>query len=243
MLFSMNDLYGFTIGASDGDIGTVNECYFDDVSFTVRYVVVDTGGWLSGRKVLLSPIAFRGMDREHRRITAALTKAQVEQSPDIETDKPVARQHEAAYHRYYDYVPYWAGSMLWGMSPLPYLPAWRTLTAAEAERERRWDWEARERDNPHLRSSRTVTGYHMRATDGDIGHVADYLVDDQSWSIRDVVVDTAKWCAGKKVLVPPDWIERVDWDRSTVYLTITRAQARNSPEYDPGRTTEHTHEA
>ena len=103
MLRSMKDLEGFTIGATDGDIGTVKEFYFDDVSFTVRYVVVDTGGWLSERKVLLSPIAFRAMDWEHKRITAALTKVQVEKSPDIDTDKPVSRQHEVAYYGYYGY--------------------------------------------------------------------------------------------------------------------------------------------
>jgi hypothetical protein len=163
----MKDLHGFAIGASDGDIGTVKECYFDDVSYTVRYVVVDTGGWLSERKVLLSPIALRAMDWEHKRITAALTKAQVEKSPDIDTDKPVSRQHEAIYYGYYGYDPYWSGPYLWGASPYPFLGSGPALNAADLERERRWNWEAKERANPHLRSSRAVTGYHIQATDGD----------------------------------------------------------------------------
>jgi len=115
----MKALHGFTIGATDRDIGTVKEGYFDDLSFTVRYLVVDTGGWLAERQVLLSPIALRAMDWDHRRITAALTKAQVEKSPPIDTDKPVSRQHETAYYGYYGYSPYWTGPYLWGAYPYP----------------------------------------------------------------------------------------------------------------------------
>jgi hypothetical protein len=231
MLRSMKGLYGFTIGATDGDIGTVKECYFDDVSYTVRYVVVDTGGWLSERQVLLSPIAFRAIDWEHKRITAALTKAQVEKSPDIDTDKPVSRQHEATYYTYYGYTPYWVGSYLWGAYPYP--GSEPALSAANLDRERRWNWEAKERNDPHLRSSRAVTGYHIQATDGDIGHVEDFLMNDYSWEIHYIIADTTNWWPGKKVLVAPAWIKQVDWDHSKLHVTVTRAQIKNSPEYDP----------
>ena len=242
MLWSMKALHGVTIGATDGDIGTVQECYFDDVSFTVRYVVVDTGGWLSGRKVFLSPIALREVDWGHKRFTAALTKAQVEKSPEIDTDPSVSRQHEAAYHHHYGYAPYWVGSLLWGMTPYPYLPSWRARKAADRERERRWDWEATEQSNPHLRSSQAVTGYQILGSDGEIGHVADFLVDDQSWTIRYLIIDTTHWWPGKQVLVAPAWIERVDWDTSKVHVSLTRAQIRNSPEYDPGRSVDRADE-
>ena len=242
MLRTMKDLHGFTIGATDGDIGTVKECYFDDVSYTVRYVVVDTGGWLAERKVLLSPIALRAMDWEHKRITAALTKAQVEKSPDIDTEKPVSRQHETAYYGYYGYTPYWAGSYLWGVYPYPYLGSGPALSAADLKRERRWNWEAKERDDPNLRSSRAVTGYYIQATDGDIGHVEDFLVDDHSWAIRYMLVDTTNWWPGKKVLVAPAWIKRVDWAESKVHVTVTRAQIKISPEYDPARPVERAYE-
>jgi hypothetical protein len=243
MLRSVKDLHGFVIGATDGDIGSVKDCYFDDVSYTARYVVVETGGWLSERKVLLSPIAFRAMDWEHKRITAELTKAQVEKSPDIDTDMPVSRQHEAAYYGYYGYNPYWAGSYLWGAYPYPYLGFGPVLSPADLERERRWNWEVKERSDPHLRSSRAVTGYHIQATDGDIGHVDDYLVDDRSWAIRYMIVNTSNWWPGKKVLVAPAWIEQVDWDQSKVHVAITRAQIKNSPEYDPARPVDRTYEA
>jgi len=225
----MKDLYGFTIGATDGDIGSVKEFYFDDVSYTVRYVVVDTGGWLSDRKVLLSPIAFRAMDWAHKRITAALTKAKVEKSPDIDTDKPVSRQHETAYYGYYGYGPYWEGTYLWGASPNPYLGPGAVLNPAALEREQRWDWESTERQDPHLRSSRAVTGYHIQSTDGDIGHVEGFLVDDQSWAIRYMIVDTSNWWAGKKVLVAPAWIERVDWGQSKRCSRSSAARFRTGP--------------
>jgi hypothetical protein len=242
MFRSINDLDGFTIGATDGDIGTVREFYFDDVSYTVRYVVVDTGGWLGERKVLLTPIAFRAMDREHKRIEAALTKAQVEKSPDIDTEKPVSRQHEIAYYGYYGYTPYWAGSYLWGAFPYPYPAAGPALSPAELERERHWNWETKDRQDPHLRSSREVSGYHIHATDGDIGHVEDFLVDDLSWAIRYMIVDTTNWWPGKKVLVAPAWIDRVDWAEAKVEVHLRRDQIRTSPEYDPARPIERAYE-
>jgi uncharacterized protein YrrD len=239
----MKDLHGFTIGATDGDIGTVQDCYFDDMSYTVRHVVVDTGGWLLDRKVLVSPIGLRAMDWEHKRISAALTQAQVEKSPDIDTDKPVSRQHEAIYYGYYGYDPYWAGPYLWGAAPYPFLGVGPALTAADLERERRWNWQAKQRENPHLRSCRAVTGYHIQATDGDIGHIEDFLVDDHSWSVRYVIVDTSNWWAGKKVLLAPAWIEQVDWDQSKVHVAVTRAQIENAPKYDPARPIGRAYEA
>ena len=167
----------------------------------------------------------------------------MEKSPDIDTDKPVSRQHETAYHGYYGYTPYWAGAYLWGAYPYPDLGAGPALSAADLARERRWNWAAKERDDdPHLRSSRAVTGYHIQATDGDIGHVEDFLVDDHSWAIRYMIVDTTNWWAGKKVLVAPAWIERVDWDESKVHVTVTRAQIKTSPEYDPARPVERAYE-
>jgi hypothetical protein len=242
MLRNLKDLRGFAIGATDGDVGTVRECYFDDVTYAVRYIVVDTGAWLSERKVLLSPIAFRAIDWEHQRITAQLTKTQVEKSPEIDTDKPVSRQHETNYFGYYGYDPYWTGFYLWGVSPYPNLGTDSAVIVKGFERERRWLWEARKGTNPHLRSSSAVTGYHIQAADGDIGHVSDFLVDDASWAIRYLVVDTTNWWPGKKVLLSPRWIDRVDWNHSKVHATVTRAQIRNSPEFDPARPIERAYE-
>lgn len=229
MLRSMNDLKGFTIGATDGDIGRVDAFYFDDTSFTVRHLVVDTGGWLTGRNVLISPRALRAIDWDGKRITAELTKAQVEQSPDIDTDQPVSRQQEINSYRYYGYPAYWEGPYRWGLGPYPVMTPGGEVT----DYERRWEWGAEERGDPHLRSSGAVIGYHVAATDGDIGHVEDFLVEDSSWAIRYMIVDTRNWWPGKKVLVSPEWIEGVDWSDSTVRVGVTREQIEKSPEYDP----------
>lgn len=239
MLRSMKkDLRGFAVGATDGDIGQVEECYFDDASFTVRHLVVDTGGWLGGRKVLISPMALRAIDWDGKRINAALTKAQVEKSPAIDTDRPVSRQHEVEYYSYYGYPYYWAGPYLWGAYPYP-LPL--SDRATSLEKERHWDW-AGDGGDPHLRSSAEVTGYHIAAMDGDIGHVEDFLVDDATWTIRYMIVDTRNWWPGKKVVVSPEWIERVDWSDAKVHVGVTREQIKKSPEYDPSGPVERDYE-
>lgn len=247
ILRSMKSLHGFTIGATDGDIGTVDEFYFDDTSYTVRYVVVDTGGWLSGRKVLLSPIALGAIDWDHKRISAALTKSQVENSPGVDTEKPVSRQHETAYTTYYGYAPYWTGDFLWGAYPYPFPGSGApgsgpALSAAELENERRWNWETNEHHDRNLRSSRAVTGYHIQAKDGEIGHVEDFLVDNHTWTIRYMIVDTTNWWPGKQVLVAPEWIQHVDWDHSKVEVTVDRARIKDGPEYDPTRPVEREYE-
>jgi hypothetical protein len=233
------DLTGFTIGATDGDIGKVDEFYFDDESFTVRHLVVDTGGWLSGRKVFISPMALRDIDWNAKRINAALTKAQVEESPAIDTDRPVSRQHEIAYYSHYGYPYYWEGPYLWGAYPYPAPPL---ELETSLEQERHWDW-AGESGDPHLRSSAAVIGYYIAATDGDIGHVEDFLVDDATWAIRYMVVDTSNWWSGKTVLVSPEWITRVDWNESKVQVGLTREQIKNSPAFDPSSPVRRDYEA
>lgn len=224
---STKDLKGNTIVATDGDIGKVDDFYFDDKSWTIRYLVADTGNWLLGRKVLLSPIALGKADFSSGRVNVKLTKKQVEESPSIDTDKPVSRQHEAYYHDYYGYPYYWSGPYLWGSMYYPGLPVddQQRIEERRAEREEAGDL--------HLRSAAQVTGYHIEATDGDVGHVEDFIVDDETWEIRYMVVDTRNWLPGKKVLISPRWIDRVSWDDSKVYVSLSREAIENAPEYDP----------
>ncbi len=114
-LRTVKDLRGYAIRATDGVIGKVDDLYFDDEDWAIRYLVVDTGGWLSGRKVLISPIAIGQPDWLDGVLPVALTKAKVEHAPDIDTRKPVSRQHEAVYLGYYGYPFYWGGAGMWGM--------------------------------------------------------------------------------------------------------------------------------
>jgi hypothetical protein len=238
MLRPASALRGLTIGAIDGDIGSVETLYFDDERWTVRYLVVETGSWLSGREVLISPASLGMSDWEHRRLPAALTRAQVEQSPSIDTHRPISRQHEAMFARYYGVPYYWAGPALWGPEPYP-LPAQITT---DIDRELQSRLEAQDALDEHLRSTQAVTGYAIRATDGDIGHVEDFLVDDRAWSIRYLVVDTRNWWPGKRVLVAPEWIRDVSWSDGAVSVGLARATIRGAPEYDPSRPVDREYE-
>ena len=220
---STKELKGYAIDATDGDIGKVDDFYFDDKSWTIRYLVVDTGNWLLGRKVLLSPIAVGKADFSSGRFNVTLTKKQVEESPSIDTDKPVSRQHEAYYHDYYGFPYYWNGPYLWGPMYYPGRPGadQKRIEERRAEREEAGDL--------HLRSAAHVTGYHIEATDGEIGHVEDFIIDDETWEIRYIVVDTRNWLPGKKVLIAPRWIDRVSWNDSKVYVSLSRRPSGMHP--------------
>jgi hypothetical protein len=238
MIRSVSELKGYTIEASDGDIGEVLQFYFDDEKWTIRYLVADTGGWLTGRRVLISPAALGRVDWNSRKLHVNMTKERVENSPSIDTDRPVSRQQETEYYNYYGYPYYWSGPYVWGPVPYPaYAPVAPANTASPAgapgtvEREA---VEARKRsEDVHLRSTQEVINYYIEANDGDIGHVEDFLIDDESWTVRYVVVDTRNWWPGKKVLVSPEWIRSVSWSDSRVYVDLSRDKIKNAPEYDP----------
>jgi hypothetical protein len=227
MLRNTTQLEGLTIRATDGELGTVDELYFDDETWAIRYLTVETGGWLSGRQVLISPISVIQADWQAKRLDVALTKRQVEKSPNIATDKPVSRQHEFTYCGNYGYEYYWGGPYLWGSS---YYPG-RFATPRTASTEDMADQIERESGDSHLRSTKAVTGYHIEASDGEIGHVDGFIVDDEDWAIRYIEVATKNWWPGKKVLVSPAWIERVSWEDSKVYAGLTREAIKNAPEF------------
>ena len=227
MFTNATNLKGLVIRATDGELGTVDEFYFDDDTWAIRYLTVETGGWLVGRQVLISPFSVIHTDWEARRLDVALTKKQVENSPDINMHEPVSRQHEAAYLGYYGYPYYWGGPYLWGPE---YYPAGLVIPPA-ASAEVLADRIQRESTDSHLRSTEAVTGYSIEASDGEIGHVEGFVVDDQAWAIRYIEVATRNWWPGKKVLVSPSWIERVSWADSKVYVALTRETIKNGPEY------------
>jgi sporulation protein YlmC with PRC-barrel domain len=230
MLRNVEDLRGYAILATDGVIGDVDDVYFDDEAWAIRYLVVDTGKWLSGRKVLISPLAIGLPDWMGQQLPVSLTKAQVEGSPDIDTRKPVSRQHETAYSGYYGYPYYWEGAGLWGMGAYPGGLTNQLMFAEELKT--RLPSEPRTTHDCHLRSCRAVIGYHVHATDGDIGHVADLLVDDETWAIRYLILDTSNWWGGHRVLVTPRWIDAVSWSDAKVSVDLTRQAVKDAPPYD-----------
>jgi hypothetical protein len=239
MLRSVRQMHDSRINATDDQIGHVKEAYFDDDVWTIRYLVVDTGTWLTGRKVLISPYSISTPLTEGKLIDVKLSREQVKNSPPVDTHQPVSRQHERDYLAYYGYPSYWEMGGVWGTMEYPLFPyVERPLddaTAVDADRSPPAGTTAEqgEDEDSRLRSTADVTGFDIEASDGSIGHVQDFLFDDESWTIRYLVVDTVNWWpGGKKVLMATQWIDHIDWELRRVFTRLTRDKVKNSPEYD-----------
>ncbi len=228
----IESLIGFTIGGTDGEIGKVKEFYFDDKSWTIRYLIVETGSWLSGRKVLLSPQAVVKTDWEQELFSVNLTTEQIKNSPPIDTDKPVSRQHERDLYGYYPWGGYYWGG---GMGGLGIGMSYPLAIQHAAQKEEEIAVEDKSDDDPHLKSTDKVTGYNIRASDGNIGDVEDFIINDSNWNIEFMLVDTGNWFPGKKVLISPKWIKEISWEKSTVMVNASEEQVKNSPEYDAAK--------
>lgn len=235
MLRKLKSLNGYTLQATDGDLGKVKDAFFDDEKWTIRYLVVETGSWLNSRRVLISPYSISGIDDVNEAIAVRLTQEQVKGSPDIDTHQPVSRQMEGEFSTYYGLGNYWIGPELWGTGAYPVTGApamdnGRTTGHSEALLQQT----SANPEDFHLRSADNVEGHHIQGTDEEIGHVEDFVYDDESWALRYFVVDTRNWWpGGRKVLLATHWIDRIDWGSSLVYVKLTREQIRNSPEHDP----------
>jgi uncharacterized protein YrrD len=221
MLYKTKTLKGYKLDSRDGEIGKVKEFYFDDRHWTVRYLVADTGNWLTGKQVLISPYALIGVIKDGQCISINLTKKQIEDSPSLESDKPVSQQFEQTYYMYYGWPLYWEGPYMWGT--YPYIVRNSEKSRESTKGEKAWD--------PHLRSTHAVTGYNIQAADGEIGHVEDFIIDDETWAIRYLIIDTKNWWPGNKVLISSKWIERVSWDEFKVFVNLTRETIKQSPEF------------
>jgi len=225
MLRSIKQLYRVKLGASDGEIGHVKDFYFDDRNWAVRYVVADTGSWLSGRKVLISPHAFGSLHQVGKLLLVNLTRKQIEDSPSIESHKPVSRQYEEEYYRYYGWPSYWQGDALWGMSGFPILelptkPLLSETASAVGSQP--------ERADAHLRNTQAVNGYDIEASDGTIGHICDFMMDNQSWAIRQLVIKTGHRFSGKEVEIPTSQVDRISYEKSTVFVNLTSEAVQQS---------------
>jgi len=227
MLRSMKDMEDYTIGASDGVIGRVKDYYFDDEAWVIRYLVVETQDGSPRRKVLISPISIGRPNWSEKILPVSLTRAQVQKSPDIDTDKPVSRQHEMGYLGYYGYGAYWGGGGLWGAGIYP------DELQSGLQKEMSRTAVPHPHDDAHLRSGNEIMRYYVHASDGDIGHVQGLIVDERSWAIRYIIVNTSNWWIGHNVLISPEWIENVDWAESHLSVDLTRQAIKDSPAYDP----------
>jgi sporulation protein YlmC with PRC-barrel domain len=221
------DLIGYGVSAADGALGSVEDLYLDDERWTVRYLVVNTGNWLTGRLVLVSPIAVGRIDRGSATVAVGLTREQVERSPSPDAHRPVSRQYEAEYAAYYGYPAYWSGPELWGLSGLPQVVGLTTVERQAAETA-----VTPPAEDAHLRSALELKGYTLEAVDGDIGHLQDLVIDVDTWAVRLIIVDTSTWWLGRRVLIPPDWIRDIRWADRRAQVDVAREAVRSSPEWD-----------
>jgi hypothetical protein len=221
MLSKVKALIGYKLYALDGEIGRIKAFHFDDRYWTIRYLGVETGDWLLDRQVLISPCALVAVNRQKHHITVDLTKKQIADSPHLSTDRPVSRQFEEAYHGYFGWPTYWSDSYI--------LDRHSHLVRDK----RKWRESVRNGRSfePHLRSTRDVNGRRVQASDGEIGHVDDFIIDDNTWTIRYLIVDTRNLLPGKRVLIAPQWIECVNWSESKVQINLLRETIRQSPEF------------
>ena len=243
MLIVGSVLKGYAIEASDGRIGTVETFLFDDRTWKIRWLVIDTGRWLPGRQVLIHPSAIGLPDHEREHLPVKLTRAQVEASPDIQQDQPVTMQMQSHIYDYYGWDPYWGpnyyGGGLAGIGTSGLgLPFFGREPAADTETLQRGS----EDGDPHLRSMTAIRGYHIHATDGSIGHVENFLVDDVTWAIRYLIVDTRNWWPGAHVLIAPYAVDSVDWSQNQVRLSVSRDMVKSSPPWDPVAIVEQVYE-
>jgi sporulation protein YlmC with PRC-barrel domain len=227
MQHSLKSMIGFEIRATDGDLGNVHEFYFDDITWTVRYIVVETKKWFSSRKVLISLCAIGKPDWETRTLPVNLTCIQVRNSPDIDTQKPVYRQHEVQLHEHYQWPKYWDGFC--GNTMVQTQDHLLDISVIEQS------FGQLHHDDPHLRGTSQVIGYKIHATDGDIGYVDDFIIDDENGVFRYLVVNTGNWLPGRKVLISPQWVKCINWDDSSVYLNLLRDSVKYSADFNPDK--------
>ena len=220
MLQNTKELYGSKLVASDGDIGHVKDFYFDDKTWVIRYLVADTGSWLTGRLVLLSPHAFGKLDQGTKTLQIKLRKTQIESSPPIESHKPVSRQYDIDYYRYYGWPAYWDGGGMWGFGGYP-------VVVPPTKEELEGQPQHHHRDDKHLQSTHAVNGYQIQTADGPIGTVSGFMVDDKSWAIRELVAQAGHWYSGKEILIAPGRIDRISYEDSTVFVNLTKADIQH----------------
>jgi sporulation protein YlmC with PRC-barrel domain len=227
MLYRVSDLQGYTIHATDGDIGTLRTLYLDEEEGGVASFVIDTGTWISGKHVLVSPDVLGQPDMDRKRLSVNLTREEIKACPEIDMHATAPGPYSGVSHTrsrgpvFWSSDPFVLNSLAArpGGMPLSSPPVTPPAVTEEIR-------------VPVLHSSRKIIGYHIQARDGSIGHVEDFLIDTDTWHIRYMVVDTRNWWPGKKVLVSPKWIQAVHWDGADVSVDLTRDQIKTSPEYD-----------
>jgi uncharacterized protein YrrD len=226
-MIEAKQLYGTKLDAQDGHIGSVHDLYFDNQAWTVRYLIIDTGKWLPGRKVLIVPSVILQPWHGEAALPVKLTKNQIRSSPDIDTVQPISRKAEHLLHNHYGWIPYW------GVPGIPVPPPPPPLAASSMEEHRDASKEAESLSEQYLRSMKEVMGYRVRATDSEIGHIEDFVLDDDCSRILFLTIDLEEWILGKQVLLSPRVVSKINWATSRVQVEVSRRVIEASQEYKP----------
>jgi len=222
-MVTASKLFKAAIDGADGHIGSVHDVYFDDQSWMVRYLVVDTGRWLPGRKVLLSPEVIVPPWHGETAMSVKLARDQVRSSPEIDKMQRIPRQAEQLLHRSPN------PEVLDMPTPSPPPPQ----SAASREERHEGHTLPESPSDFHLGSAKGVRGYRVWASDADTGHVADILFDDELRRILFFVVDIEEWLSGKKVLVSPRFVPRVDLVNSRIEVEVLSGAIKTGQAYEP----------
>ena len=226
---NIKSLIGYGMEATDGDIGKVEEFYFEDTTWVIRYLILKTGNWFLYRMVLISPQAIIQRDVSPGIFPVNLSKEQIRTSPDIDTDKPVSRQQVMELYGHYAWQRYgvsgfYAGGSAAAMDNVPITDE-KIMKEADPN-------DKRSDDDLHLRSTKTIMGYHIHASDGDFGHVSDFILDDANWQIMYLVVDSHSWFGGKQFLIETGTIKEIQWENSKVILNISTDVIKEGTVFD-----------
>lgn len=223
MLRKVKDFENYTLRARDGDIGKAKEFYFEDEHWTVRYLVAETGSWLASRQVLISPKSLNPAIGYDDVIPVDLTKQQIQDSPSLANNQLISHTFDRSYQSHFGWGASGSTHLPWGTSPY-FVRDGETRDATVSQQEDR---------DPTLHRTLELTGAGVQASDGDIGHIEDFIIDEETWTIRYLVVDTKNWWPGKHVLISPQWIDEISWDDSKISVKLTKDAIRQSPEYTP----------
>lgn len=224
MFRSLKELLGYQLLAKDGHMGKVHNFLFNDEDWKIRYLVVDTGPWILGRKVLISLLALGQPVWASETFPVDLTREQVKSSPDVDLAKPVSRQYEERLFKHYSWPTYWSmGAAIPG--PPAYVP--QQLFSKQE------DQTYKEIDS-HLRSAKELFGYQVNALEGDVGTLTDFIVEDEDWDIRYMVVDISSWLGSEKqILVALEWVSNIDVAREEALIDLSQDAVKFSPAFDP----------
>ncbi len=226
MLRSIKNLCGQKLGARDGEIGRVADCYFDDQQWAIRYVVAHTAAWHPGRQVLIAPPAFGSLSQRGDRLLVNLTREQIQNSPAIESPKPDSQHVEELNDRSDSRPQYWDGDGMGRISgfPKPHTPDLKPIRQARHGR-------TLSCDDLHLRSVKALSGYQIQSDQGRIGHLVDLIMNDQNWEICEIIVDTDSWCAGKEIRITATQIERISSDELSIFVNVSMDTIREASEF------------